>query len=533
MRKRLILLTILGFLLGVMFLSPGFARSQRNNTKTTTKKIITKKKHSKPKTSIKRVTTKKQKKTTKKQTNKPKPLILTLKDAILLSIRYNPDLQNAELTRVTDKYAVVVAKNQFEPQYSIEGATFTREFSTASGISSHSSTGTLAPNIALENHYGTQLSLTSNNPWASGVYNPGLTLAVTQPLLKGFGKAVVDATLNTALYNEKNAKLNFKNTVMSKIASVINDYMQVVQSQKTLANDRETLHNYQVNVKNTQSQVNAGEKAKSEIVKAQAQVTKQQATIASDVNSLHSAHYQLLDDLGLKLDANIQLPKKIDFDGIIKILKNNKPLPDVKTSEQKALQGNINYQTIKIALKLAKIAIITAKDAQRWQLDVKASATRGNGSGSGNDANLNSLLNSRNHNEQVGLVLSIPIDDVDNKSELITAKIGLKQSQINLKEGEKVLRITADNDRFSIISSELSLKANKQSLKLQRQTVKDDRVKYTLGEITNFELLTEQQNSSDQANTTIGDQISYINSLVTFDQELGVLLDYWDIKLRY
>ena len=40
-----------------------------------------------------------------------RPVILSLKDAIFLALRNNPFVENAELDRVTQKYALVAAKN--------------------------------------------------------------------------------------------------------------------------------------------------------------------------------------------------------------------------------------------------------------------------------------------------------------------------------------------------------------------------------------------------------------------------------------
>ncbi len=58
-----------------------------------------------------------------------KPIILTFKDAIYLALRNNPDLESAELDRVTDKYALVVAKNQFEPRVDMQ-ASYDRGWTT-------------------------------------------------------------------------------------------------------------------------------------------------------------------------------------------------------------------------------------------------------------------------------------------------------------------------------------------------------------------------------------------------------------------
>ena len=49
-----------------------------------------------------------------------KQLSLSLTESILLALRNNPEVISNKLTRVTDKFALVVAHNQFEPQYSFK-----------------------------------------------------------------------------------------------------------------------------------------------------------------------------------------------------------------------------------------------------------------------------------------------------------------------------------------------------------------------------------------------------------------------------
>ena len=46
---------------------------------------------------------------------------LSLREAIFLALRNSPDVENAELQRVLDKFALETARYQFQPHYSIQG----------------------------------------------------------------------------------------------------------------------------------------------------------------------------------------------------------------------------------------------------------------------------------------------------------------------------------------------------------------------------------------------------------------------------
>src|ERR1700678_1930172 len=47
--------------------------------------------------------------------------LLTLSDAIYLALRYNPNVRNAEIQRVIDKFNLRLAKYSYELQYALTG----------------------------------------------------------------------------------------------------------------------------------------------------------------------------------------------------------------------------------------------------------------------------------------------------------------------------------------------------------------------------------------------------------------------------
>jgi hypothetical protein len=103
-----------------------------------------------------------------------KPLYLSLHDAILLSLRFSPVVQGAEIQRVVDKFNLAVAKNQFEFQYALTGlANQTNSVSNGSPLS-QGGIYSATPSISRQSVYGTQY--TDNCP------NFNLTSAISPSL---------------------------------------------------------------------------------------------------------------------------------------------------------------------------------------------------------------------------------------------------------------------------------------------------------------------------------------------------------------
>ena len=277
----------------------------------------------------------------------------------------------------------------------------------------------------------------------------------------------------------------------------------------------------------------AGSMAKSDIVQAQAQVETQKATIQTDINNIETSKNQLLNSLGLPPHTPITVPKHFDFFKVEKEIVGGGGLPTIQESGHVALANNISYQESLITIRTLRRDLLTAEDNNRWQLNLTASETVGGGSGGGQNAGLKSLTNGSNHNETAGLSLSVPIDNVSNQNSIIDEKVSLDQALIGLQESKRSLIESVETDYDSMLSSKKSLKIGLDALKLQQQTVYISEQKQLAGRVSTFEVITNQKNLSTQLETVVDNEISYLQSIVTLEQGIGVILEPWYVKLRY
>ena len=467
-----------------------------------------------------------------------KTMILTFKDAIYLALRNNPDLESAELERVIQKYVLVVAKNAFEPQYGLE-ASYDRGWQTINNATTDVRTKTISrstniqPTVTLNNHYGTTFTLAGENPRGRQYYNPSLTMTVEQPLIQGFGKAVVDATLNDAIDTETSNKIALKQSTIATINTVMSDYLNLIQSKKQLAINQETLQSNKRLVANDIIQIKAGQTAPADIYQDQAQVAASKSTIESDKNTLQQEKYTLLTDLGLSSDANIDLPDNVNLTSINKLLLGKSKLVSSAVAKKLIIANSPQYQIDGIALRSLRRTVITAKDALNWKLDLTASETAGAGSDGGQNKGFASLSNHRNHVEDVGLKLTIPIDDVSSKQGLIDARIFLEKAQIAFENEKRTLEIDALNDINTVTQDKATIALDQEYVDLQKKTLNTANLKKQAGQISGFEVIQYQQNLTSAQTNLISSTISYLNALQQLDLDLGITLDLLNIKIRY
>lgn len=483
-----------------------------------------------------------------------RPIDLTLEDAVLLAIRNNPNLKQDELDRISQKFALVLANNEFEPQYALTAnASYTNSVTSTlntpttpptpptptpigpAATGQVTTTRTFAfdtniqPEVKLKTHAGTELSLESDNSGSNGIYSPTLTFSVMQPLLQGFGQPVVDAALNNARDDELVNKLKFKQSAITTVSTTIGDYLTLVQDYETLRSDEESLKQFEQIVENDKILIKAGRMARSDIVQAKASVVNQKATIQNDQNAIYASKNTLLADLGLPPRVQITIPQKLDFQKIKRQLTGGSKIPDIKQSEDIALANQIDYQTALITIRTLRRSLLLALDKRRWTLDLTATEKLGPTTNS----SFHDLFSGRNHEESVSLDLTVPIDDVANQADVIDQQVALENSLIALKETRRDLLDSTNTAYRTVLSSEKSLEISQRALQLQKQTVYISQQKHLAGKASTFEVVTNQKDLTTQQVEVVDNQINYLKSIVAYEDQLGITLEPWHIDLKY
>ncbi|PIQ43860.1 MAG: hypothetical protein COV52_01250 [Gammaproteobacteria bacterium CG11_big_fil_rev_8_21_14_0_20_46_22] len=462
-----------------------------------------------------------------------KTLVLSLRDAVYLSLRNNPSVITAENDRITQKISLLLAEYNFQPQYKLDGSAEASQGRSDGVYTPPTPSYSVSPSATLNNHYGTQFSLSMDNNYESGVYNPGVTFQIVQPLIRGFGKPIVDIALEDAVDTEYTNKLQFKETAMQTITTVLNDYFSLMEAKQSLEISYESLKQNKQTVANDEEMIKAGRMAGADIVQAKAQVATTMSTIESNKNTVESARAKLLDDLGLPENTPIDVPTSFSYPATVKQLIGKGHIPSMKKSIDMGLQNNTNYQVARIAIGSLRRSVLQAVNNNEWQLNLTASTTRGGGSGAGANANLVSLVNSQNYNNSVKLDLDIPVDNFQNKADIVNAKVSLQDALINLAETRRSLIESIKTDYDNLKTSETQVELSRQAMQLQQQTYDLNRQKFLAGKISNFELLTQQQDLTTAKTNLISSQIAYLNAVAAFEQQIGVTLAPWHVRVRY
>lgn len=453
---------------------------------------------------------------------------LSLQEAILLAVRENPNVQQAQLNLVEQKFALEVAKWQFEPHFNIQ-AIRTINNTVASGTGQTTNTTTIQPQMTLQTPIGTEVTLSAPNNLGNGHYNPGLSLQVIQHLMRGFGKPVVEAALYNAEDSEIISHLNVDGALRTTVTNVILAYLDVISAQNTVNIDKDALNRAQTSVNQTRMFIKAGRKAGVELVTVQADVANAQTKLENDKNALQQSTYALLSAIGIDPATPVAF-SSIDVPALIAAYHPT----DLQVAKKLIIDNDIQYQTDEITLHGAtQRSLLIAKDNTRWQLDLTLNGTAGQGSGGGANAGINSLTNGYNNSKSAMLTLNIPIDDKAAQQAVLDAKIGLQEATLALQQERWQKETNAINGWNSISSAKRALEFAQNAEVLQGKTYHISFQKYTYGLIDSLELqqATQQYTASQQA--LLDARVAYLKSLVNLDQLTGNTLRTWGIGVHY
>ena len=451
---------------------------------------------------------------------------LTLREAILLALRYNPNIQSAELDRITQRYQLRLAHNQFELQYALAG-TALMEKSIYSGVGNATTNRYLAtPEFNLKTKLGGQFSLNMDNTVQGiGGYNPLMNFTYTQPLLRGFGKTVNEVGLLDAEDADWLNQLSLTQSVIDQVTQVITAYRSLILSSNNYQNQRRQLVDAKASYKSNEKRIAAGQLEPAGNIQQAYQIESIGLMVEQAENDFNTAAQELLQTIGLDPDMKLAVPDDVLVDKIEQ--------PNVERAIALALKHNTQFLALILAVRADERAYKVAKNQQLWQLDFTANAQTGSMTDvDANSKGLRGIYNGQNTTESAGLVLRVPLHDLDRRSQLITAKIRLEKDRLNVLSAKRALITTIKNIIGTISSQAKQYELAKRQLKLAQQSYELEKKKQHAGIASALDVNNTQNQLIQAQARLIGSKISYLNQLSALQRILGTTLTDWNIKLR-
>ncbi|HDS3847241.1 TPA: TolC family protein, partial [Legionella pneumophila] len=131
------------------------------------------------------------------------------------------------------------------------------------------------------------------------------------------------------------------------------------------------------------------------------------------------------------------------------------------------------------------------------------------------------------------VTLTIPLNDIGRRSQLINAKVQLEKDKINLIAAKRALITSVTNTINNIQSLAKRYELAQKQVKLAEQSYALEKKKQQAGISSALDVNNTQNQLIQAQSGLIGAKIAYLNQLSALQRILGTTLDYWQIKLRY
>nr|WP_245842958.1 TolC family protein [Sphingomonas laterariae] len=456
---------------------------------------------------------------TERSTSQPAgaPVPLSLTDAVALALRENRDIRSAYLSRIVQKFDLVVARSDFWPKVGISANVSARR---ADGTTYADSSVT--PRVALRTTTGATVDFT----WQRrDRLEPGPHLAdetatflISQPLLRGAGFDVNLAPLRIARLQEQINQLNLKTTVSNIVSAIIVAYRTLVQSQEQVRLAELSLERARDLLTTNRALIAAGRMPAADIVQTESQVANQEVAMLQARQQKISAQLALIQLLALDSRTNILAADAIQASHVD---------IDMDRLIQLGLSSRMDVLAQSKALEISRQAVSLARNNRLWDLRVTGSITQERGLDTPAGA-----IDSRT-DKAIGIQLGIPISgDLSGRQGEIQATIGLRNAEIAYEGLVQSAELQIRDGVQSVEASWLQLEAARRARALAARALELQQEKLKVGRASNFEVLSFQADLRAADTQELAASIAYLNALTALDQQVGNTLKTWRISLN-
>ena len=455
-------------------------------------------------------------------------LELSLTDAINTALSANPTLASARTARVLQEFDLERAEEWFNPRVSMGSLSARRSFDAATGERSWDLAA--GPRLDMRLPTGGAVSLRpgwtatagpDRDLWSESV---GVTLALSQPLLRGGGFDTGRAPVRLARLAEEGNLLRLKAVVMDVVMDVTQAYRGLIGAQLQLNINRRSLERARQTLAVNRLLVETGRMARQDITQTQADIAARElGVVESEIR---------VDDA--RRDLNVLL----DLESVVRIVPTTgleaRPVAvDLERSGALARAHRIDYLQALVDLRRSEIALALARNGTLWDLSLDASATFP-GSGDSPGGAIADIDGIGGGSYAVLLSLSIPLGGDEARRlrrQRLAAMLAKRQAENSLASATREMDIAVRNAVRAIDTGARRMELARSALALAERKLEIEREKLKLGLSSNFRLA---EFESDLLNLQVGElraRIDYLNAVTMHDRAVGTLLRTWGIEV--
>jgi outer membrane protein TolC len=481
-------------------------------------------------------------------------LRLTLKDAIVMALEHNINIEVARLGLGKAAVGVNGATGIFDPVFKADGSMGDSQTPSTNAISPSTDSrhfnlgiGQLLPTGANYfigwNNGRTEYSGAGSNTifFINPTYTAGLTLSLTQPLLQGFGTDVNRTGIEIARRNRDISRLEFENFVLTGIQSVESAYWNLVYQIDNLKVKQQSLKLAQDLLDQTRTRVRIGTSAPIDIVQSEATVAAREQEIIVAENQVADAADRLKGLLGFE-NTDDWMSHVVPVDAL------EAPRLDAKLDDaiNEALEKRLELKERLLEGEISQANLVAAKNNTLPSLGLSLGYGL-NGAGvtfrtdpetglqipvqGGWDDALTQIKDRDYRQWSAAVGFSIPLGNHDAKAKLAQARFGVASARQNMALQRQAVIQDVRQAVRGLEASAKSIAAAEKARELAERNLDAEQKKFANGMSTNYQVLKIQEDLATAQAAELQSRVAYRVATVAYRVSVGTLLGTMGIQI--
>jgi len=412
-------------------------------------------------------------------------------------------------------------------------------FLANAGIQQGFSTGTQVA-FSFDNlHQSVNATTTAYNP----VSGATLGLTATQPLLRGFGRALNRRFIRIAGNERKITSLLFQQQLILTVYGVIRLYTDFVALYEDVKVKEETLRSASKLLADTQVQVDEGTLAPVELTRAKAQVFSTEQDLINSRGLLEEQEIILKSVLTRNAGAGLRGIHIVPTDTLtIPDQDEVRPLED-QVAEALARRPDLGQAQLQVENSV--ISLEGSRNAIRPELDLVgimqnnglAGQATGNFPGvslplaGGYGSALGQALARDYPTYGIGLQVTLPIHNRIAEADLARDELQVKQSRVRAQQLRNQASLEVEDALIAMRRARASWEAAVQARKYQQESLEAEQTRFEVGASTAFFVIQYESLLAQARSTEVAARSSYVKARAALDRATGTILEAHDISV--
>jgi outer membrane protein TolC len=372
--------------------------------------------------------------------------------------------------------------------------------------------------------------LSSNT--TTGLFNPefvsGLSVGVSQNLLRGFGTRVNATFIRIARNDLKYSMSVFRQNVITQVAAVMTTYYDLLSDQESIRVAEEGLAYAQKLLESNQAEVKIGAVAQYDVLRSEEEVAARQQDLLAAQNTFSQDAQSLKAKISKSFNEELATVEIAPSDRLPE--PHPEDVPALAEALRQAASHRPEIEQAELNLRNQQYTIQATRNALLPSLGAFASYSL-SGLGGALRPTFANVFQNDYPNISYGVSLSVPIRNRTAQADAARALLEQRQLQMKLQDSKNQAVWEVSKAVSAVHQARGQLDATLHLATVARQVLDMQQQKFKLASATVEDVITAQRNLATAEGNVVKVRATYAKALIQYEQATGTLLERKNIEL--